>query len=167
MNDSLENSTLVKKLRRNSTLNEQQEAFCIALIENGGNGALAARTAGYSAKSARRIASELKTRPDIARRIAEYQREFIQHDLSNKALHVVSELLTNPKTPPVVRLGAARTALAAAGLDKPTETKLLENKDLSDMDLSELQEFIKAGSRRLANLRSPIADDIEDAEIIG
>lgn len=161
-----ENRQAMMEHRRQSPLDERQETFCTEFIANGGNATQAAKVAGYSLQSARKIASMLLRRPDISKRIRELQRQFVDTELGQSALDTVSELMRNPKTPPAVRLGAARTALAAAGLDKPTEAKLLEEKDISDMDLSELNEFIKAGAKRLQALRNPIEGVKVDRDII-
>ena len=164
MRDKMMNNKQLQAGRAESGLTEMQETFCRTLVENGGKNQEAAISAGYSKHSAHEIARQLKQRPDVARRIAELQRELIGIDLGNLALKTVSDLMTSPKTPAAVKLGAARTALAAAGLDKPTEAKLLENKDLSEMDLSELQEFIKAGSKRLGQMRRSNLVEMSDAD---
>ena len=162
--DKLSINKQLQQTRQDMGLNEMQEAFARLVVENGGNGKEAAIAAGYSKKTAQVLASQLKQHPDVAKRIAQIQREVIGFDLGNLALKTVSDLMTSPKTPAAVKLGAARTALAAAGLDKPTEAKLLENKDLSEMDLSELQEFIKAGSKRLGQMRRSNLVEMSDAD---
>lgn len=141
-------------------LTEQQERFCREYVTNGGHGTKAAIYAGY--KNPEVMSHQLKKRGYIQLEIGRLQREFINGDLATLALQTVSDLMTSPKTPANVKLGAAKAAMAAAGLDKKEQEKQLENKDLADMDLSELNEFIKAGSRRLANLRKPI--DVIDVE---
>lgn len=146
---------------------EMQEKFCRAFVESGGQRSLSAISAGYSEKTAPTIASQLMRNPRVMRRIGEIQRELVNGNLASKALHTLDDLMNNPRTPPAVRLGAARSALAAAGLDKPEiDRKANETKDLSDMDLSELSEFIKAGAERVARLRDPIDQSPSDAQII-
>lgn len=150
-----------------AVLTELQEKFCHAFIETGGSRTQSAQIAGYSENNAKVIGSQLLTKPHVQRRIAELQRAQIGGDLASRALNVLDELLTNPKTPPAVRLGAARTAMQAAGIDSPKNSQNpLENKDLSEMDLSELSAFIKAGAARIQNMRNPIDGDAIEAEIL-
>lgn len=54
-------------------MNERQKKFCEYYAANGGNGAAAAREAGYSARSAREIARKLLTDVDILDYIHELQ----------------------------------------------------------------------------------------------
>lgn len=160
------NDLAIAALKQDQPLDERQEKFCQEFVSNGGNATQAAKSAGYSRNTPGSIGHQLMARSYICKRIRELQRQFVDTELGQSALDTVSELMKNPKTPPAVRLGAARTALAAAGLDKPTEAKLLEDKDISDMDLNELNEFIKAGAKRLHALRNPIEGVKVDKDII-
>lgn len=54
-------------------IKEQHKDFCLEYFKNGGNGAAAAVKAGFSARSARQIASKLLTRNDIQAYLHELQ----------------------------------------------------------------------------------------------
>lgn len=56
-------------------MNERQRRFCECFASNGGNGAAAAREAGYSERSAREIARKLLTDVDILDYIRKLQDE--------------------------------------------------------------------------------------------
>lgn len=57
------------------SLNERQERFVDEWVRNGGNGAQAAREAGYSARTARSIAQRLLTNVDLKEAIQARQAE--------------------------------------------------------------------------------------------
>lgn len=54
-------------------MKEQHKDFCLEYFKNGGNGAAAAVKAGFSARSARQIASRLLTRDDVQMYLYELQ----------------------------------------------------------------------------------------------
>ncbi|MBQ3311710.1 terminase small subunit [bacterium] len=56
-------------------LTPKQKAFVRAYKTNGGNGTQAAISAGYSKKTARKIASENVTKPDIQEALAQEERK--------------------------------------------------------------------------------------------
>lgn len=57
------------------SLNERQERFVDEWVRNGGNGAQAAREAGYSERTARSIAQRLLTNVDVKKAIQARQAE--------------------------------------------------------------------------------------------
>ena len=59
-------------------LTSRQEAFCEAYALNGGNGAAAARAAGYPAKNARFTARDNLTKPHLLARVTEIQHEVLK-----------------------------------------------------------------------------------------
>jgi len=88
-------------------LNEKQKRFCEEYVKDN-NGAQAAIRAGYSEKSARSIASEHLTKPNINFYINELKKELI--DQCNVEAHVVLALLKkeaiNPDNPGSTRVQA-------------------------------------------------------------
>lgn len=98
-------------------LTAKQDAFVDAYVANGGNGAAAAREAGYSEKSARIEGHRLLRNPLIVKEV--YERTVIALGASlPKALETVSKLSTEANSE-YVRLEAAKDLMDRAGLKAP------------------------------------------------
>lgn len=134
-------------------LTEQQAAFAVNVVTNGGNVSKAAREAGYSAKTATQIGSHLMRKPHVIAAIQEEQRRTISGRLCSMAVAVLEQIMGDKDAPAGARLDAAKTVLdrggivakqapgagAGGGLDKP----------LSEMTLEELDAFIAKGQTAL------------------
>ena len=70
------------------SLTSKQHAFCEAYVSNGFNGLQAAISAGYSESSAKEIASENLTKPNIANYIA-----YFKEQASEKALVTTEDVV--------------------------------------------------------------------------
>lgn len=75
-----------------SKLTPKQRAFVREYKTNGGNGTQAAIKAGYSEKTARKIASENVTKPDIQEALAEHEKK-----LQEKYQYTIDELVKDLK----------------------------------------------------------------------
>jgi hypothetical protein len=98
-----------------ATETEKQQSFATHYVTNGGNGAKAARDAGYSAKSARVIAHKLVNNPTVQELI---QRELgkLRYRSGTVGLNALTMIAEDPKAPQAARVAAARTLLEHAGL---------------------------------------------------
>ena len=104
----------------------RQRRFCSEYLIANGNGAEAARQSGYSEDTAREIASQLLTNPDILeeiKRLEELRSVDIQQEFKDSAVlakQVLSDMLIDPETPPTVRARVAQHLLDYGGF-KPEE----------------------------------------------
>ncbi len=71
-------------------LTNRQQAFCREYVKNGYCGTQAAITAGYSRRSARSIASDILTKPDIQQRI-EHHKRHLEELLNINKSRVIAE----------------------------------------------------------------------------
>ena len=108
-------------------MNHRREKFCQAYARCG-NGAEAARAAGYSARSARVIAADLLALPSISERVEVLRAEQraqddachaqVQAELRAAAVEAVTVLravLANPEASPSAKVAAAQTILDRSG----------------------------------------------------
>lgn len=104
----------------------REKRFCSEYLICNKNGAEAARVSGYSENSARQIASDLLTLPNIQAEIARLEEERARDiqqefkDVSGKARDVLEQMLIDPETPATVRARVAQTLLDYGGY-KPEE----------------------------------------------
>ena len=98
-----------------ATNTEQQQTFAAYYVANGGNGAKAARDAGYSAKSARVIAHKLVNNPRVQELI---QRELgrLKYRSGTVGLNALTSIAEDAKAPQAARVAAARALLEHAGM---------------------------------------------------
>lgn len=134
-------------------INDQQRAFVVALVDNGGNATQAAIAAGYSKVSARQQAHALLDKPHVTIALREEQRRALSR-MSSQALRVLEGLLNDNKAPHRVRIDAAKIVLDRAGhmprQEKPEEET--SKKSLDQMSSEELYEVIRGGNERLERL---------------
>lgn len=123
------------KAEDNPNLTAKQSAFVDAYVANGGNGAAAAREAGYSEKSARIEGHRLLRNPLIVKEV--YERTVIALGASlPRALETVSKLSTEANSE-YVRLEAAKDLLDRAGLKAPDRVEARLSGDFKvSIDLS-------------------------------
>lgn len=97
-------------------LTAQQSEFVKYYVSTGGNGAEAARLAGYSPESARKIAYQLMDKPHVQQAIREEQQGVISGRLASKSIAVLEAVLDDPEAPLRIKVDAAKTILDRAGL---------------------------------------------------
>jgi phage terminase small subunit len=144
---------------RRTRLTAQQTAFVREYVRNGGNGAAAARAAGYSEVSAAKYAYQLLELPHVQAGIrAEREREI--GSLATVSLGVVRGILEDKGNATLgdkkLRLDAAKVALAAAGHVAPKAPDAPEagEKNYEAMSTAELEEFVRTVKERIASERS-------------
>jgi hypothetical protein len=109
---------------RDLELEGRRERFCQAFVyEANGNSALAARIAGYSEKSARKIASSLRTKMDVQKRIRELKLEYIKesgYDRDKVKKLIADRLLA------IVDTNYTDVVYMSSGLDDPRRAEVME-----------------------------------------
>lgn len=124
-------------------LTPQQHDFVKYYVATGGNGAEAARKAGYSEQSARQIASTLLDKPHVAEAVRREQRRALAR-IANKAIVTLEGFLDDKAAPAGARIDAAKTVLDRVGITgKVAEAEeALSGKRLSEMSIEELEQYI-------------------------
>jgi len=154
--------------------NEMQAAFVFHYTNTPGcigNGAAAARAAGYSDHSARDIAAGLLRKPHVREALVRYARERLAH-LAPMAIETLREFAANPdKYPPRVSADAAKALLDRAGFSvvsadrKSQEDDAREKPDsaktLAELD-AEIEQRMAERRRREAGLQ--VVGDAEPVE---
>lgn len=138
-------STQTGRFMPTQKLTEKQEAFCIAIVSNGGDAVKAASTAGYAD---RRSAYDLQDNLAVQTRIRQLQTKRISGSMSNKALDVLDDIMSSPAYPAAARVSAAKTVLEMGGHGIVAQGQRLrygldtEGKGLEEMTTSELEAFV-------------------------
>ncbi len=98
-----------------SELTDKQKAFVLDYASNGGNATAAAKSAGYSEKSAHEQGRQNLEIPHVQDAI---HRELMRQRFRSGAvgINVLIQIANNEKTPAAARVSAARTLLEHAGL---------------------------------------------------
>ena len=123
---------------RNISLNEKQKRFCEEYVKDY-NGAQAAIRAGYSAKTARVIASEHLTKPNIQSYVQELQEELRKQ--SKAEVHVILEKLMQEATNYVDNPGSTRVqALGLLGKHLGMFTEKVEHS--GDLEYNRIERVI-------------------------
>jgi len=139
-------------------LTELQARFARAYAENGGNGAAAAREAGYSPDSTRSIVSHLLSQPWVLRAI-EIERRRILGRSGLAAMRVVIGILDDEREDKKLRLKAAEIALKADRAERDGEKNADgSNKRLAEMSVDELEGFIRKWEAAKAASAAPILE---------
>jgi hypothetical protein len=144
-------------------LSAQQEKFVEQLVI-GNTQTEAARIAGYQFPD--QAAYRLVRLPKIAREIRDRSEALLLTRGAVVGVNTLIKIAENEKAPAAARVQAANSLLDRAGIGKK-ETKSansLSTKPIGEMDLSELDAFIKAGTEALNRQRSN--KTAEDAQII-
>ncbi len=142
-------------------LTERQAAFVRSYVENGGNGAAAARDAGYSEHSAKQIGTQMLSLPWVQRAI-EVARGRCLAELEVKSLRVLRGILdeTNPLSIGQ-QLKAAEIVLKIRAGDRALDKKAEQSKALNEMSNDELQDVIRRGqaaARAAADAAQPVLE---------
>lgn len=138
-----------------SQLNERERVFIDALVKNGGNQKAAATAAGYAHPAV--AGHNVARRPRVMAELRAARERTLNNRLAALALGTMEELMSDKKVSPAVRFQAARWTLEAAG-HSPRALRDIgfdPDKPLTEMNLSELQAFIAAGSQALEHLKQP------------
>jgi phage terminase small subunit len=106
---------------RNSPLTEKQRLFAIAYVNNGGNRAKAAISAGYHAKRANQSGYQALTSPVVQAAIRKEAEDLLNSNVG-LAAKVLVELATTSKSDSV-RLQAAQSLLDRGGLPFVRQTE--------------------------------------------
>lgn len=101
-----------------ATETQMQQSFAAHYVANGGNGAKAARDAGYSPKSARVIAHKLVNNPTI-QDLIQRERGKLRYRSGTVGLTALTTIAEDAKAPQAARVAAARALLEHAGLLGP------------------------------------------------
>ncbi len=148
-----------------SQLNEQQAAFVREYVSNGGNGAAAARDAGYSEVSAGKYAYQLLEKPHVQDAIHREQRRVLSGPLASMALRVLKGFLDDENAPYGVRADAAKAVLDRGGLGpvKAEPDKADESSDLEDLSIAQLEQLVKRNREILDRLDDDNRDELATA----
>lgn len=121
-------------------LTPQQSLFVKEYVIGSGNGAEAARKAGYSERSAAKLAHQLMDKRHIQEAIRRAQRLAFT-ELASISLGQAKMMLEDPKTPAGARVELIKSMMDRAGLAavRGGEGDDGETKPLREMSLDELQ----------------------------
>ncbi len=130
---------------------EMQQAFAMSYVANGGNASEAAKSAGYSAVSARQQGSALLDKPHVVAAIHAEQARLIGTDLATTAVGVVRSVLQGkPDTEVGKKLQAdvAIKVLDRAGhvAPKAADVDVGPTKPMNEMTVQELEAFVARAS---------------------
>ena len=143
-------------------LSEKARRF-VELVTTGNNPTDAARIAGYSGPET--SGWRLIRNPKIAAAVYHRAQARVMTEGAAVGIGTLLEVAKSPKASPAARVAAANSLLDRAGIiSKKAENQGLAQKNVADMDLSELDAFIKAGSAALQRHRDQAS--ATDAEIV-
>lgn len=139
-------------------LTERQAAFARAYAENGGNGAEAALSAGYSPASARTISQQILALPWVQRALT-IERQRLLARASFGGLRVLIAVLEDEKEDRKLRLKAAEIALKADRADRDAgKDSDGAGKRLAEMSIAELEGMIRRLDQAAELAQQPILE---------
>jgi hypothetical protein len=157
--DSWKGELQVQAGSQAAQLTDQELIYVEAYVGNGGDAKAAAKAAGYADPGA---AKELLANPRV-REAIELKRDVeIKTGGASRAWAVIQELMVDPASPAQVRFQAAKWTLEASGHGLSAVAASLQlglkrsGKQLSEMSVSELEEFINRGRQTFDNMRSTV-----------
>jgi hypothetical protein len=139
-----------------------QMKFAELYATNGGNGSQAARDAGYAESNCKQEAHGLLKKHKIREAIELHRDTSIKTAGASKAWAVIDAMMTDPSAPAQVRFQAAKWTLEASGHGLSAIAASLHlgmkksNKSLSEMSISELEEFINRGRQTFDYMKSTV-----------
>lgn len=144
-------------------LTQQQRDFAAQMVLTGGNGAEAARRAGFATDSAPQAAYRLMRLPHIQATVRTEQERILKGHLASKALYVLEKIMDDENAPAGARVDAAKTVLDRAGLPalRQTEITVLE-KPMGEMSAQELESFLNAAREKVRDLQALPMDLMND-----
>lgn len=142
-------------------LTPKQSVFVYKIAVEGLNITRAAEAAGYSHPSA--TGSALARLPHIRAAITAKRQTVIETDLAAVGLRVMRRLMEDELTPAPVRFQAAKWSLEASGHAREQSKAGLPSADkpLSEMSISELEDFIQRGEKALDGIKKVSAPVVE------
>lgn len=140
-------------------LTDQQRAFVREYVANDGNGAEAARTAGYTSKYARQMANSLLQIPHVLAAL-HIERERRIGRIATVALGVLEGVLLDDDAPIAQKVKAAGMALDRAGHTPPKrgDAPREGEKRPEQMNKAELEAFIRRATRQLREETAQVLD---------
>jgi len=144
-------------------LTSQQEAFVLHYTSTPGaigNGAEAARRAGYSERSAAELARQLLDKPHVRDAVSFANRMAISGRLASKSVALLEQVLDDDQAPLRVKVEAAKTVLDRAGITctiaerDDAEDRVM--KSMSELTREELEEIVRAGKAFIEEARTSI-----------
>ena len=158
--DAWKGELQVKPGPGSAALNDNELGFCDLYIANGGDAKVAAEGAGFTDPGA--AAKQLLADPRI-REVIELRRDMeIKTGGATRAWSVIQQLMTDPASPAQVRFQAAKWTLEASGHGLSAVAASLQlgikssGKQLHQMSVSELEEFVTRGRQTFDNLKSAV-----------
>jgi hypothetical protein len=139
-------------------LTEKQSSFVALYVANGAQGTLAAKGAGYA--DWEHEGTRLVALPHIRQAIRAALESAIHTEGAQLAWGLVKEALTNTEWPKHLRLDAAKFTLKAGGYEANTALPQAD-KPLSDMSVTELEEFVSRGHAALDAIKPASAHVID------
>jgi hypothetical protein len=137
-------------------------AFVEAYVRNGGDPKAAAKTVGIESPK------DLIADPYIREAIEVYRDTAIKTAGATKAWAVMQELMESQAVPAQTRFQAARWTLEASGHGLSAVAASIQlgmkksgKKDLAELSVSELEEFIKRGKETFDGLKSATIHDVK------
>lgn len=145
-----------KKLVEGYGLTEQQKAFVVSFVMNGGKRQQAAKDAGYS--DPRTCSHRLLQQPHIKEAIKAERDAQLQGDMASMGIDTIRELLSDKEASAHVRLQAAKWVLEACGhgaVNRTAESNIpLSEKPLHEMTIEELDDIIRGSTEKIVELNS-------------
>jgi uncharacterized iron-regulated protein len=136
--------------RNSHVLTDLQRAFVADFVATGGKNATAsARSAGYSADSARQEGWRLLRKPSIQTAIQRERARAIDTEGATRAWAVIEGILDDVKVPYGIRFEAAKYVMSIAGHVPPREKTEDGSRDkpIEEMTVSELESLIRRHER--------------------
>ena len=134
-------------------LTQMERAFVRELVANGGKLKAAATAAGYQYTDNYRAAHHLMQRKPVIEAVRKERARVFDGQLANQAIGTIREVLSDPHAPAGARLQAARLVLERTGEIGPERRggrDDAQDKDLADMTIEQLQQFISEGQQMIS-----------------
>ena len=144
----------------NQPLSEQEIRFCDEYVSNGGDAMAAAKAVGFDDPKA--AAKEALADPRVRQSIELKRDVEIKTMGATKAWQVIEQLMTDPASPAQVKFQAAKWTLEASGHGLSAVAASLQlglrksNKPLSEMSISELEEFVVRGRATFDTMKGTV-----------
>lgn len=139
-----------------SDLTAKQVAFAAHFVANGGNGADAAKAAGYADKSCRQEAYRLTRNPEVQAMVRGEQQRILGGRLASLALATLEQVMCDESAPAGARIDAARACLDRAGFSARAAQFEQADTGFAGMAIEDVQAFVVAGREKLAAMRAQI-----------
>jgi hypothetical protein len=141
-------------------LTDQQLAFVETYVGNGGDAKAAAKAVGYDDPVA--AAKQALADPRVREQVELKRDVEIKTAGATKAWQVIEQLMTDPSAPAQVKFQAAKWTLEASGHGLSAVAASLQlglrktNKPLSEMSVTELEEFVTRGRQTFDTMKGTV-----------